>query len=273
MALTFKDGIQPTIVPAEYGVVLTLYPAFDVATGLTSLDPVEVRRAPDAAGAPGTWETIAQDIGPLPPRGQVFVDTRPPTTAVWWYAHRHVKAGGAIGGTWSASYKASVKPMFPGDQRFAIPAAGTATMINTSSRYSVRAVRSAAQTLLTGLATAINLTASDTWDVGDLHDPGGANPERVVIPAVNYHGVWTAIAKVKWAANGVGYRYIAVQDNLGNGEDVQLGTPSGANYDMQQVVATFINPNPGDYIKLMAAQGSGGNLNVDLAVLTVVHHW
>jgi len=50
---------------------------------------IEVQRAPDVAGSPGTWETIATVPGSTP----IFVDQLPSNLATYWYRSRHVSPG------------------------------------------------------------------------------------------------------------------------------------------------------------------------------------
>lgn len=104
MALTF-EFVRPVDMTVT-GVALWLMPA--LVSGLRSLDPVEVARAPDSAGSPGAWETIAR-LEPLPSQGRPFTDTRPWTTSLWWYRYRHVRADGAVVSTWSTETQHSVR--------------------------------------------------------------------------------------------------------------------------------------------------------------------
>jgi hypothetical protein len=74
----------PIVEDAQYpsGVALGLW------AGNESLD-IEIQRAPDSAGSPGTWETIAT----VPGSTAVFVDPLPSTGATYWYRSRHVGGG------------------------------------------------------------------------------------------------------------------------------------------------------------------------------------
>lgn len=53
---------------------------------------VEVDRAPDSGGSPGTWATIAR-VGPFPQSGGYFFDHLPRNTSTLWYRARHVGPG------------------------------------------------------------------------------------------------------------------------------------------------------------------------------------
>jgi hypothetical protein len=105
------DHYQPT------GVVLALFG--DVHFG------IELYRAPDSGGAPGTWALLAT----LPAGTDLYTDGLPETDATYWYKARHVASGYDPGPYTSAvSTKAtelSDNPASPGDSSLpgAYPAA------------------------------------------------------------------------------------------------------------------------------------------------------
>jgi hypothetical protein len=77
-------GVIPTLEDAQYpsGIALGLW------AGDETLD-IEIQRAPDSGGSPGTWATIAI----VPGTTQVFGDPLPSTGATFWYRSRHVGGG------------------------------------------------------------------------------------------------------------------------------------------------------------------------------------
>ena len=77
-------AVIPTVVDAQFqpGIALGLW------AGDESLE-MEIQRAPDVAGAPGTWATIAV----VPGTTEVFGDPLPQNDATFWYRSRHVGGG------------------------------------------------------------------------------------------------------------------------------------------------------------------------------------
>jgi hypothetical protein len=69
------------------------------------------------------------------------------------------------------------------------------------------AVRTTTQTIGTGAWTAISYVAADKFDTHTMHDPGGANPERIVPPVTGYYQV---NARAQFAAEATGDRYLTV---------------------------------------------------------------
>jgi len=79
---------DPAFAWSLYGIALSLIPGPDPGPSLL----VEIQRAPDAAGVPGTWVTI-DTVGPFPKSGGVYFDPRPKVVGeIWWYRARHVGA-------------------------------------------------------------------------------------------------------------------------------------------------------------------------------------
>jgi len=266
MALTWQNDAQPSIDDTVYGATLTLYPTFDVLTGLLSTARVEVRRAPDVAGAPGTDVTIA-NLDPIPARGFVFVDPRPNDGSVWWYSHRHAQASGG----WSTWQVVTVQPVIPGGDRLAVPPAMTASMANTHSRYNVSLSQSAVQAIGTGAGTTALSFDTVVLNVGGLFSLG--NPTRITIPTINYLGVWMFFMQAAFAANGTGFRQVQFKKN---GSDVspQERQPGNAGINTIHSLTgwTSIDVAPGDYFEAAVAQTSGGNLNVQ-GFFGALHIW
>jgi len=80
--------VIPTVVDSQFpsGIALGLWADDE------SLD-IEIQRAPDVAGSPGTWTTIATVSGTT----TIFGDTLPATGATFWYRSRHVGQGFTAG--------------------------------------------------------------------------------------------------------------------------------------------------------------------------------
>lgn len=271
MALTWEGGVQSVVSRANVGVVLTLYPNFDILTGLSSTDPIEVQRAPDNAGAPGT-PVLIDYLPPIPARGQVYTDPRPLSTAVWWYRHRHVRAAGNLVGSWSGWQAGLARIIVPGDQRLDVPPSANAGGMNTSTRYRCSLYQNTGQSINSGAATILNFD-SENYDNGNLHD-NSVNPSRVTIPSVNYLGLWLLYGSVSFPLNATGYRLAALTKNT-------IALPGGATWrsivsaaiaEVVPVHAFVLDPAPGDYLQLLGTQTSGGPLTVN-GTLDVVHIW
>jgi hypothetical protein len=73
--------VDPAQLRNLWGVALKLIPG---GSGLF----IEIQRAPDSSGSPGTPVTI-DTVGPFAEGGGVYVDPRPKDGALWWYRARH----------------------------------------------------------------------------------------------------------------------------------------------------------------------------------------
>ena len=102
MALTF-ERLYP-IETSLVGVGLIIVPPRDTTTNIPWTGGIEVERAPDSGGSPGTWVLIAT-LDQVPPAGGRFIDDRPWTTSVWWYRYRPVRGGAS--GSYSAAVSAT----------------------------------------------------------------------------------------------------------------------------------------------------------------------
>lgn len=272
MALTFLNGAQPYLDLTGFGVTLHLDPAFNVSTGLTSTDDIEVRRAPDSVGAPGTPETIAKLRNPSA-RGETFVDPRPQDGAVWWYSHRHIKADGAVGGTWSAWVPAIAKPVLRGDQnRLGAPPPGVAGATDSTSRYRVAAVRNTVN-ITNNTQTLVPFTDADLYDIGNLHDPSSSPADtKIVIPSINYLGVWSFQAEITFDQNATGFRRVIIMRNGSSISAVVRSVISGSSIEIVNLSGLYSDPSPGDYFQVEVLQNSGGSLAVG-GFFRAVHLW
>lgn len=94
------------------GIALALYPSNDQRD-------IVIERAPDASGAPGTWEALVRLPGGTP----VFVDWLPSDGATRWYRSRHEVPGQAAS-AWSSSVSATPGGV-PADIERPIPVAAS----------------------------------------------------------------------------------------------------------------------------------------------------
>ncbi|HEY8347331.1 MAG TPA: hypothetical protein VIL07_08665, partial [Symbiobacteriaceae bacterium] len=93
-----------------------------------------------------------------------------------------------------------------------------------------------------------------------MWDPGQAYTERIYIPE---SGKYLVICTVRWAANGNGYRLLAIKVNGGNNIAKVQEVPVAGN-PMYQQVSAMAHLNAGDYIEIVALQNSGVTLNLEL---------
>lgn len=107
MALTFEQ--QRPVEMSTIGVGLILVPPRDATTNIPWTGGIEIERAPDSGGSPGTPVSIAV-LDHVPPAGGRYIDPRPWTTDVWWYRYRPVRAGGV--GTFGP-YVSATPGLFP----------------------------------------------------------------------------------------------------------------------------------------------------------------
>lgn len=121
MALTFEQ--QRPVEFSLIGVGLIIVPPRDTVTNIPWTGQIEIERAPDASGSPGTWVPIAT-LEHVPPAGGRFIDDRPWTTAVWWYRYRPVRGGAS--GSYSAAVSAT-PGLFPRGTRAGFQTGDAAT--------------------------------------------------------------------------------------------------------------------------------------------------
>jgi hypothetical protein len=114
MALTF--AVQRAVEIAVHGVGLVIVPPRDATTNLPWAGAMEIERAPDSSGSPGTPESIAI-LEYVAPNGTWFFDPRPLTTAVWWYRYRGISDAGAVTSAWSGWRSATAALLTEGTKR------------------------------------------------------------------------------------------------------------------------------------------------------------
>lgn len=134
---------------------------------------VEVQRAPNSGGAPGTWATIAE----IPGTTTVFVDPLPSDGATRWYRARHI-ASGLNDGAWTPSVSGVPANIPPTVQRPPIPAASlTVNAEVRSDNYLITWAAGAATTVTVSIdgaayttpaASPITVTRQDFFTGADV---------------------------------------------------------------------------------------------------------
>jgi hypothetical protein len=120
------------------------------------------------------------------------------------------------------------------------------------------ATRTTDQTLTNGADTAVIFNGTDELDTDAFHDPAGANPERIIIPA-GKAGKYLISAAVLFAAGTAGYRRLGftVSGSI---------IPGRMNVPVISGVGQYLNISvvralaEADYVELFALQTNGGNL-------------
>jgi hypothetical protein len=134
-----------------------------------------------------------------------------------------------------------------------------------------KATRAVAQTISSGIATAIAFTSPDAFDTDGFHDPAGAHPERVTIP-VGKGGKYALIAQLSWsggAANTTRETYIRTNGDFTLPVPVTLLNSSTDESYLQ--VGDIVQLADGDYLELIAFQGMVTSLNTTTSGGVVPH--
>lgn len=122
--------------------------------------------------------------------------------------------------------------------------------------------RSATQSISSGSATAVDLTATDLIDCAGGHDPT-SNPSRYVGKVAGWLRVTYTVG---FAANATGRRLIDIRLNGSGlatvGASACDNDPSGTQTCILTVTATVPVNGSTDYVEVYATQTSGGALNV-----------
>ena len=120
-----------------------------------------------------------------------------------------------------------------------------------------RVFNNAAIALTSGLLTALTFN-SERYDTNTMHDTA-TNSGRITF---NTAGLYTIIGHASFAANGTGYRQLAIRMNgatfLASFNPINNG--AGQNTDV--LIATTYKFAVADYVELLAQQTSGGALNI-----------
>lgn len=129
--------------------------------------------------------------------------------------------------------------------------------------------RGGTQSIPNTTATAITFVNADTFDVGDMHDPG-VNPSRITAPTGG-GGLYAVSCFVHWAANSTGRRVMHIRK--GGSTLVWYGQYAAPGLVELWVTAVngYVQLAAGEYFEITVSQESGGSLLVNAA--TCVAEW
>jgi hypothetical protein len=137
-----------------------------------------------------------------------------------------------------------------------------------STPPSVKAVRTAVQSLAHNTTSALAFTAADAWDTDSFHSTT-TNNTRITVPT-GLGGKYHLLGSVTFAAGADATRLLTIRLN-GATEIARLqdtnGVPAGA---FSAAVPIMYALAAGDYIELMCYQFSGVALNI---TGTLSAHW
>lgn len=131
-----------------------------------------------------------------------------------------------------------------------------------------RASRTAAQSIPNNIATAVDLTAVDTFDTDGLHDPAGANPSRITLGLI---GKWEIRCAVGYSANATGVRRAQILLNGGSWSFAQVASAGAGSQTVVAHSDVVVNTAITDYVQVAGLQDSGGALNTTTAFLSAVY--
>lgn len=149
-------------------------------------------------------------------------------------------------------------------------AAGALTATGSAAFVGVLANRSTDQTIATGGAV-VSFNAADTYDTDAFHDPGGANPSRLVVPS-GKDGKYVITGYLIWSAAAYGAGTIKQARIYKNGVGTAWAQTNDGNaaYFAQQVVTTPpLDLVATDYIELFAAHDRGTDGTVSGSVAAI----
>jgi hypothetical protein len=120
-----------------------------------------------------------------------------------------------------------------------------------------RATRESSQSIPTGADTGIEWDTSK-FDTNTFLEIGGANPERITIPA---DGKYLVTASVEFSTNGTGFRQLEIKVN-GTTRIAEANDAASSSFSTSLGATTVAEFSTSDYIEVIVTQNSGGNLNV-----------
>jgi hypothetical protein len=127
-----------------------------------------------------------------------------------------------------------------------------------STPPSVKAVRTAVQSLANNTTTALAFTAADEWDTDSFHSTV-TNNTRVTIPS-GLGGKYYLTANVQHGTGGTGGRQIVLRKNgATNINSVVTDSAVGNWFASNTVMVALV---PGDYVEVMCFQYTGAALNI-----------
>ena len=106
MALPSNFPIIPPVAPVIAGIMIGLAPT-------DATFEMEIQRAPDSSGVPGTPVTIAQVAPANPSQGTLYMDRLPVTGTLYYYRFRHVRTGWTAG-SWGPYSRAATAQFMDG---------------------------------------------------------------------------------------------------------------------------------------------------------------
>lgn len=200
-SLRHQSRLSPLL---RHGVVLRIVPG-------NAAQDVEIDRAPDSGGSPGTFANIDR-VTPPAKSGFLYVDVRPFSTATWWYRARQVGVG-INPGSYAASISTGVRRL--DDEHLMSAIASEPTFARTEDlnaeavteakigdeavtpsralgRLRCRVGKTGTQSLTSLSAADISFNteaAAGLFDVGTLHDNSTQN-QRITFPAAGTEGSW-----------------------------------------------------------------------------------
>lgn len=258
--------VIPSEQDAQYpsGIALAVYPT-DVAYN------IEIRRAPDSGGSPGTWETIAIVSGGT----QVFADPLPSDGAVRWYSVRHILAG-FLPGPWSDAVDGVPAALNPNLVPPPLPTPSLAVAVELDDTDAIVTWTSVGVvTVFDTDNTILSPQPTSPWDVP--RDFGGkvaiyriesrvgstVITDRIVIPgqsvritAVTAEKTSGTTMDVTWAVNydpaGTVYRvdYVITADGSGSGTVVGATSP-------ETITVTSLGSAPEAIVTVFALTSAG----------------
>jgi len=115
---------------------------------------------------------------------------------------------------------------------------------------------SAGQSISNNTTTTLNFD-TETYDTDSFHSTS-TNTSRLTVPSSGYYFVF---AKVRWAGNSSGYRYILFRKNgTTSYQDILNYTPNAS--DFSQYFGLALPASANDYFELRVTQNSGGSLEL-----------
>jgi hypothetical protein len=112
------------------------------------------------------------------------------------------------------------------------------------------------------LETAATATGKILTFNVELYDPSNMNQatsDRLIAPVA---GTYVVSTTVDWSPNATGYRVIAVEDSQGTDFGGAIGPATNAVAFTRQNATGIIHLEAGDFVRVQALQGSGGDLDV-----------
>jgi len=128
-----------------------------------------------------------------------------------------------------------------------------------STPPSVKAVRTAVQSLATATFTALAFTAADEWDSDSFHSTT-VNNTRITVPT-GLGGTYHMIGNLTYASGTASQRFFSIKLNGSADLAASNINPAGPNGHVD-TVSVMYKLAAGDYIELSCFQSSGVALNI-----------